>query len=103
MHGYLARQGIKVTTAQDQPVKQTRISRQRAEELLRIYLLKYHMEINSLPKPLAINSQIQFFIFIRNSGIVLSKMLEQANKIISFKKKQIVVRIKWKKYGLELL
>ena len=84
MHGYLARQGIKVTTAQDQLVKQTRISRQRAEELLRIYLLKYHMEINSLPEPLAINSQIQFFIFIRNSGIVLSKMLEQANKIISF-------------------
>ena len=65
--------------------------------LLNLFLPKFDREISSIPKSLVINTQIQIlYIFIRNSGIVLSKMLKQANLIIS----RITFCVK--KSGLEL-
>ena len=52
--------------------------------LLNLFFPKFVIEISSIPKSLGVNIRIQIgYIFIRNSGIVLSKMLKQANLIIS--------------------
>ena len=52
--------------------------------LLNLFLPKFDIEISSIPKSLGVNIRIQiWYTFIRNSGIVLSKMLKQANLIIS--------------------
>ena len=60
------------------------------------------IEISSIPKSLGVNIQIQiWYIFIRNSRIVLSKMSKRANLIIS-RITFCVIRITWKKSGLEL-
>ena len=48
--------------------------------LLNLFFPKFVIEISSIPKSLGVNIKIQIgYIFIRNSGIVLSKMLKQAN------------------------
>ena len=51
--------------------------------LLNVFRPKYDIEISSIPKTLGVNIQIHiWYIFIRNSGIVFSKMLKRANLII---------------------
>ena len=52
--------------------------------LLNLFLPKYDIQVRSIQKSLGVNIQIQiWYIFIRNSGIVLSRMLKLANLIIS--------------------
>ena len=65
--------------------------------LLNLFLPKFDIEISSIPKSLGANIQIQiWYIFIRNSGIVLSKTLKRENLTI-LRITFCVRRIIWKK------
>lgn len=68
--------------------------------LLNLFLPKYDIKISDIsyiPKSLGANLQILIlYIFIRNSGIVFSKMLKRASLIIS-RITFCVIRTIWKK------